>query len=62
VGPARIIKGTPMTVWTSKELDRVGTAQELQSLRRDGTPRDLVTMWVVRDDDLYVRSTRGRAG
>jgi hypothetical protein len=52
-----------MTTWTSDELDKIGRAEELQiaSLRRDGTLRKLVTIWVVRhDDDLYVRSGYGR--
>ena len=54
-----------MTAWTSGELDKIGTAEELEltPLRRDGTPRNPVTIWVVRvGDDLYVRSWRGRAG
>jgi hypothetical protein len=54
-----------MTAWTSDELIRIGTAEELQiqSLRRDGTLRNPVTIWVVRvGDDLYVRSYRGRGG
>ena len=49
--------------WTSDELSRVGAAEELQiaSVRRDGTLRNPVTIWVVRhDDDLYVRSVNGR--
>ena len=48
-----------MTTWTSDELDKIGSAEELQiaSLRRDGTLRKPVTIWVVRvGDDLYVRS------
>ena len=53
-----------MTGWTSDELARIGTAEELQiaSLRRDGTLRNPRTIWVVRVvDDLYVRShTRAR--
>src|SRR5512140_1691616 len=52
-----------MTTWTSDELDKIGKAEELQiaSLRRDGTPRNLVTIWVVRvANDLYVRSVNGR--
>ncbi len=52
-----------MTPWTIEELDRIGTAEELQiaSLRRDGTLRKPVTIWVVRvGDDLYVRSVNGR--
>jgi hypothetical protein len=51
-----------VTSWTEDELDRIGAAEELglASLRRDGTPRQYVTMWVVRDgDDLYVRSAYG---
>ncbi len=52
-----------MTAWTSDELNKIGTAGELQiaSLRRDGTLRNPVTIWVVRlGDDLYVRSVNGR--
>jgi len=52
-----------MTTWTSDELTSIGTAEELQiaSLRRDGTLRNPVTIWVVRlGDDLYVRSVNGR--
>ena len=52
-----------MTTWTNDELDQIGTAEELQiaSLRRDGTLRNPVTIWVVRlGDDLYVRSVNGR--
>ncbi len=51
-----------MTTWTSDELDKIGTAEELEiaSLRRDGTLRKPVTIWVVRyGDDLYVRSAYG---
>jgi hypothetical protein len=54
-----------MTAWTSDELNRIGAAEELQisSLRRDGTLRNPVTIWVVRHgDDLYVRSVNGRSG
>ena len=54
-----------MTTWTSDELNKIGTAEELQiaSLRRDGTLRNPVTIWVVRHgDDLYVRSVNGRTG
>jgi hypothetical protein len=53
-----------MTTWTSDELSKIGTAEELQiaSLRRDGTLRKPVIIWVVRlGDDLYVRSVNGRA-
>jgi hypothetical protein len=52
-----------MTTWTSEELTKIGTAEELQiaSLQRDGTLRNPVTIWVVRlGDDLYVRSVNGR--
>ena len=52
-----------MSTWTSDELDRIGGAEELEiaSLRRDGTLRNPVTIWVVRHgDDLYVRSVNGR--
>jgi hypothetical protein len=53
------------TTWTSDELNKIGTAEELEitPLRRDGTLRNPVTIWVVRvGDDLYVRSYRGRGG
>ena len=53
-----------MTTWTRDELHRIGGAEELQiaSLRRDGTLRNPVTIWVVRvGDDLYIRSVNGRA-
>jgi hypothetical protein len=52
-----------MAGWTDDEVDTVGAAEELDlaSVRRDGTLRRPVTMWVVRDgDDLYVRSVKGR--
>lgn len=52
-----------MTSWTSNELDTIGSAEELSlaSVRRDGTLRKPVTMWVVRDGDgVYVRSVNGR--
>jgi hypothetical protein len=52
----------PVTTWTSDELTRIGTAEELRlaSRRRDGTLRTPVTIWVVRlGDDLYVRSVNG---
>jgi hypothetical protein len=54
-----------MTTWTSNELNKIGTAEELQiaSIRQDGTLRKPVTIWVVRlGDDLYVRSVKGRTG
>ena len=52
-----------MTTWTSDELDKIAAAEELQiaSVRRDGTLRNPVTIWVIRHgDDLYVRSVNGR--
>ncbi|MBT2232542.1 DUF2255 family protein [Nonomuraea sp. NEAU-A123] len=54
-----------MAAWTSDELTKIGNAEELElaSLRGDGSLRDPVTMWVVRNgDDLYVRSMHGRDG
>lgn len=54
-----------MSGWTPAELDRIERAEELDitSQRRDGSLRDPVTIWVVRDgDELYVRSMYGRAG
>jgi hypothetical protein len=56
-------RGMPMTAWTSDELNKIGTAEELRiaSLRTDGTLRKSVIIWVVRfGDDLYVRSVNGR--
>jgi hypothetical protein len=52
-----------VTQWTSDQLDKFGGAEEIQiaSVRRDGTLRKPVTIWVVRyGDDLYVRSVGGR--
>ncbi len=52
-----------MTTWTSDELTRIATAEELEisSRRGDGTLRNPVTIWVVRlGDDLYIRSVNGR--
>ncbi len=52
-----------MAAWTEGELGTIGAAEELElaSVRRDGTLRTPVTMWVVRHgDDLYVRSVNGR--
>ncbi|MBE1581974.1 DUF2255 family protein [Nonomuraea angiospora] len=54
-----------MASWTSEELARIGTAEELEiaPVRDDGTPRAPVPIWVVRDgDDLYIRSYRGTDG
>jgi hypothetical protein len=52
-----------MSTWTSDDLDRIAGAEELDiaSVRRDGTLRKPVTIWVIRhSDDLYVRSVYGR--
>ncbi len=53
-----------MTQWTRDELTKIGRSEELviASLRRDGTVRKAVTVWLVRHDDtLYVRSAvKGR--
>jgi hypothetical protein len=52
-----------MTAWTIDELNKIGRAEELQiaSLRRDGTLRNPVTIWVVCvGDALYVRAYKGR--
>lgn len=51
-----------MMNWTSSELVKIGLADELQisAIRKDGTLRKPVTIWVVRlGDDLYVRSVNG---
>lgn len=56
---------TPMITWTSEELTKISTAAELEiaPLRRDGSLRTPVTIWVVRHgDDLYVRSYNGPSG
>ena len=48
-----------MSSWSDDELRRVGDAQELEiaAVRRDGTLRDAVPIWVVRaGEDLYVRA------
>jgi hypothetical protein len=52
-----------MTAWTTDELTRIASADELQIAprRRDRTLRNPRTIWVVRHgDDLYVRSVNGR--
>ena len=54
-----------MSAWTSGELERIASADELEiaAVRRDGTLRKPVTVWVVRlGDDLYVRSVKGPTG
>ena len=42
-----------MTAWTSDELSKNGAVEQLEiaSLRRDGTLRKPVTVWVVRNGD-----------
>ncbi len=54
-----------MMTWTNDELSKIGSAEELElaSLRRDGTLRNPVTIWVVRlGNDLFVRCVNGRKG
>ena len=54
-----------MVAWTSEELDKIGTAEELRiaSLRSDGTLRKPVIIWVVRvGDEIYIRCVNGREG
>lgn len=54
-----------MATWTSEELNRIGTSEELRiaALRPDGTLRKSVIIWVVRvGNDLYVRSVKGHEG
>ena len=51
-----------MIAWTRDELTKIGNTEEVQiaSLRRDGTLRKPVTVWVVPyEDSLYVRSVSG---
>jgi hypothetical protein len=52
-----------MPGWTDDELEEMTAAEELElaSVRRDGSLRRPVTMWVVRHgDSVYVRSVNGR--
>ena len=54
-----------MTAWKDDDLAKIGAAEEVQiaPLGRDGKPGKPVTVWVVRhEDDLYIRSVRGRRG
>ena len=54
-----------MTAWTSDELSKIAAADELElaPLRRDGTLRTPVMIWVVQvGDNLYIRSWRGHTG
>jgi hypothetical protein len=52
----------PNTRWTNDELRRIEAADELEMapVRRDGTLRKPVPIWVVRvGDDVYVRAAYG---
>lgn len=52
-----------MSTWSNRELEKIGSAEELQiaALRSDGTLRKSTIIWVVRlGNDLYVRSVNGR--
>ena len=54
-----------MDTWINEELDKIGAVEELRiaSLRRDGTLRKPVIIWIVRiGDELYVRCVNGREG
>ena len=54
-----------MSTWTTEELEKIGNTQEIRiaTLRKDGTLRKKVIIWIVRvDDDLYVRSVNGCDG
>lgn len=54
-----------MNTWSDDELSRIESADELEIApsRRDGSLRDPVTIWVVRQgDNLFVRSYRGAQG
>ena len=53
-----------MATWSVDELNRIGTAEEVQvaTRRADGTLRKPVIVWIVRaGDNLYVRSVNGRS-
>ena len=55
----------PTSEWTREELTKIGNAEELKiaSMRRDGSLRKPVTIWVVRQGDrLFVRSVKGPTG
>lgn len=54
-----------MNTWTTDELAKINGADELQIevLKKDGTLRRPVTIWVVRvNSDLYIRSVKGSEG
>jgi hypothetical protein len=51
-----------MTTWTDADLTHFGDAQEVRiaGMRRDGSMRSPVIVWVVRlGDELYTRSVNG---
>jgi hypothetical protein len=51
--------------WTADELDRLAAEDEIHlgSVRRDGSIRPPVTMWMVTDGGaVYVRAVKGVAG
>jgi hypothetical protein len=47
-----------VSAWTSDELEKADKL-EIAPVRRDGTLRNPVTVWVVHGDALYVRSVNG---
>jgi hypothetical protein len=54
-----------MNNWTNDELTKINQADELQisTVRKDGTLRKHVTIWVVRiNNDLYIRAVKGQTG
>jgi hypothetical protein len=54
-----------MTAWTEVEIDRLSTEDEIHvaSIRRDGSARPPVTMWMVTDGGyVYVRAVKGVDG
>ena len=53
-----------MTAWTSDELNKIDAVDELriQTRRRDGTLRDPVTIWVVRNGDDLCNTIRVALG
>ena len=54
-----------MPAWKTEDLNRIADAEEIAvtATNEDGSPRDPVTVWVVRDGhDLYVRSFKGPGG
>ena len=54
-----------MTAWTDVEIDRLSSEDEIHvaSIRRDGSARPPVTMWMVADGgSVYVRAVKGVDG